>query len=124
MVALQLLSSAMWHGATSYKHINILPPASSDVMWLNNSCRETTLATVTCHKALIHISWISKWSHTKCDVGNTHMSCNASTGLQVALFRTSSSSCHWSFRLSTEQLIPANHGAAYSGQSRPTHQLC
>lgn len=43
MVVPQLLSSAMWHGVTSYKHINILPSASSDVMWFNNSCRETTL---------------------------------------------------------------------------------
>jgi len=66
MVISQLSSSAMWHSVISSKHVNVLPPASLEVMWLNNSCREETLARVTCHKAPIHMSCISKWSYSEC----------------------------------------------------------
>ena len=66
---------------------NVLPPAPLKVMWMNNSRRETTIATVTCHKALIHMSCILKWSYIECRKCHLFvLYCHSASDLSVRCF--------------------------------------
>ena len=98
IVISRLSSSTMWHGVISHKHINVLPPASSEGMWLNNSRRETTLATVTCHKAPIHTSCISKLSYIECRKCHIFVSyCHSASDLSVLCFCCNEATGVWQF---------------------------